>query len=219
MAIIVDVETVAIADAADYIEPVSAPSNYKDPAKIAEYIAKAEVKQRDEAGLYPYTARVIAVGWCESGDEVEHVLTCDTEAREASVLRELWSRVLDSTTGHVMPLVTFNGRRFDLPLLMVRSTLLGVEHPTLNLDRYRSPHPDMLELLTYNGVLDYRSLTFFAKRFGLDTSDAFSGKEVAGLYEDQNWDAIKAHCVSDVRLTRQLAERLGIIKARPRVAA
>jgi Cu/Ag efflux pump CusA len=46
-------------------------------------------------------------------------------------------------------------------------------------------------------------------------SSLIGGKEIAQLYEDENWDAIKAHCASDVRLTRQLAERLGVMKPRP----
>jgi hypothetical protein len=99
-------------------------------------------------------------------------------------------------------------------VLLSRSRLLGVRAPDLNLDRYRSPHPDLLQRLTYRGAIQARSLRWFAKRFGLDTSDAFSGKEIAGLYEDGNWDAIKAHCASDVRLTRHLAERIGVLTPR-----
>lgn len=205
MALVVDCETVAIPGAADYVSPAR---NLKDPEKIAASIAEREAA----AALYPWTARIVALGWCHETDDVETVRLCNNEAAEATVLREFWGAV----GSH--PLVTFNGRRYDLPLLMVRSMLLGVPHPTLNLDRYRSTHIDLLDKLTWLGTLDARSLAWFAKRFGLDTSDAFSGKEVAQLYEDGNWDAIEAHCASDVRLTRQIAERIGVLKKRPVVA-
>jgi len=208
--IILDLETIAVDGVAT--EPVSAPANYKDPEKIAAYIAEAEKAQREKAALYPWTARVIALGYCAAGDELPTVKVVNSEAAEAAMLRDFWGRVADARTGAVTPLITYNGLGFDLPVLMARSRLLGVSAPDLNLDRYRSPHPDMMQILTFRGAIQARSLTWFAKRFGLPTDDAFSGKEIAGLYEDQNWDAIKKHCESDVMLTRLLAERLGIIK-------
>ena len=80
--------------------------------------------------------------------------------------------------------------------------------------RSKSPHPDLLKILTFDGAIPPRSLKWFGKRFGLNTDDAFSGREIAQLYEDENWDAIRAHVTSDVTLTRQLAERMGVVKAR-----
>lgn len=214
MAIVFDLETLAIDGAASLAEPVSAPSNWKDEAKIAAYVAEKQQAQIARAGLYPWTNRIIALGWCEETDETERVEVCGSEARERAVLTEFLEHIVDNR-GAVIPLVTFNGLAFDLPTLMARARLLGVRCPELSIDRYRSPHPDLMQILTFRGALDARSLTWFAKRFGLDTSDAFSGKEIATLYEDGNWDAIKAHCASDVRLTRQLAERLGVLRPRP----
>jgi len=218
MAIIVDLETLAIDGAGDLVEPVSAPSNYKDEAKIAAFVAEKMAAQIDKAALYPYTARIIALGWCYETDETEQVAVVNCESAEREALREFWARVVDER-GSVERLVSFNGRRFDLPLLMVRSQCLGVKHPALNLDRYRSPHLDLLDALTFGGTLDSRTLRWFATRFGLDTSDAFSGKEIADLYADGNWDAIRSHCASDVRLTRQLGERLGLLRPSPRQRA
>lgn len=214
MALVIDLETVAIDGAGSLVEPVSAPANYKDEAKIAAYIADAQKAQIEKAALYPWTARIVALGWCEETDDVEHVAVCNSEAREATVLREFWERVVDSR-GNVTHLVTFNGRSFDLLVLMARSRMLGVTAPVLNVDKYRSPHPDLMQILTFNGAIPARSLGWYARRFGLNTDDAFSGREIAGLVADSNWDAVTAHCASDVRLTRQLAERLGVMKPRP----
>lgn len=208
MAIVVDCETVAIAGAEAYVQPKR---NLVDTEKIAASVAERVAT----AALYPWTARIVALGWCHETDDVETVRLCNSEAAEATVLREFWGLVGFDRQER---LVTFNGFKYDLPLLMGRSMLLGVRHPELVIDRYRSTHIDLMERLTWRGALDARSLSWFAKRFGLDTADAFSGKEVAQLYEDGNWDAIEAHCASDVRLTRQLAERIGVLKRRPVVA-
>lgn len=220
MALILDLETVAIPGADALVEPVSAPSNYKDPDKISAYILEKQAKQIADAGLYPYTARIIALGWCEEGEDIERVETCDSDREEAALLRDFWPRISNRRGGEI-PICTFGGRRFDLPLIMIRSTLLGVEHPALDIRRYYTPHIDVLEKLTFNGEIDYRSLRWFAKRLGLNTDDAFSGKEIAQLYDDKNWDGIRAHCASDVKLTREIGERIGVLKApvRPVVAA
>lgn len=207
--IIVDCEAVAIADAADYVQPAR---NLRDPDKIAASVAE----RLEKAALYPWTARIVCLGWCEAGDTAVSYRLCNHESFERTALKEFWAVAADNRVT-VRPMVTFNGRAYDLPLLMARSMLLGVPHPTLNLDRYRTPHIDLLDRLTWFGALEPRSLQWFARRFGLDTSDAFSGALVAQLVEDGNWDAIVKHCESDVTLTRQLAERLGVIKAPPKV--
>jgi len=212
MALILDLETVAISDAGDYLEPATAPTNYKDAAKIAAYIAEAEAAQVSKAALYPWTARIIAAGWCETPGDVVTVRLVNADALEATLLRELADRINDQ--GYTVPIVTFNGLGFDLPVLMARARLLGVPFPALDISRFRSPHPDLLKILTFDGAIPARSLKWFAKRFGLNTDDAFSGREIAQLYEDGNWDAISAHVTSDVTLTRQLAERVGVVKAR-----
>jgi len=213
--LIVDIETIARPDIV--VEPVSAPANYKDELKIAAYVAEKTAEQVSRAALYPWTARVIALGWCHVGDDVVTVRITNSEAAERSGLEEFWTHVTDGRT--LTPVVGFNHRAFDLPVLLARSILLGVKHPEMSLDRYRSPHPDVMQILTFNGAIPPRSLKWFAHEFGLDVTDAFSGREIAQLYEDGNWDAIKAHVESDVRLTRQLAERLGLIKGSRRAVA
>jgi len=45
----------------DFIEPVTAPRNYKDPAKIAEYIAQRKIAVAEEALSNPMTARLGAL--------------------------------------------------------------------------------------------------------------------------------------------------------------
>jgi hypothetical protein len=52
-ALIVDIEAVGIDRAADYLEPVEAPSNYKNEDAKAKYIAEATAKAIDRCGLDP----------------------------------------------------------------------------------------------------------------------------------------------------------------------
>ena len=38
--VIFDIETCPLPDAADYLEPAKVPDNYKDPVKVAAYVAE-----------------------------------------------------------------------------------------------------------------------------------------------------------------------------------
>jgi predicted PolB exonuclease-like 3'-5' exonuclease len=209
MAIILDLETISIDNAAAYIKPAG---NLRDPEKI-----KASILERAEkAALNPWLCRIVALGWCDEGEDVERVETCASEAGESATLEEFWGRVHDRVSGATQPLLTFNGMSFDLPVLMARSMLLGVPHPTLNLDRYRSPHIDLLQRLSWYDPSKQHSLMFYCSRFGIATDDAFTGALIAQLHANGDWESIRKHCASDVRLTRQLAERVGVLKGRVR---
>src|SRR5574338_1442498 len=102
---ICDLETFPIADAESYVEPIStepvnAPANYKDPEKIAAYVAKATVeaeekriKQQAEriakCALDPDLCRIVALGWIES-DGNEGLYHCSDEHAEATALMLFW---------------------------------------------------------------------------------------------------------------------------------
>lgn len=213
MAIILDIETVAVDDAAALAEPVTAPANYKDAAKIAAYVAERQAEHVSRAALYPWTARVVAVGVID-GDQAEHVLTAADEAAEAELLRQVWALALDHREGLTASIIGFNHLSYDLPVLLARSTLLGVRPPAMSLDKYRSPHVDLMQRLTWNGAIQARSLKWFARRFGLRVDDTISGGDIAALYAAGDWAGITSHVRSDIRLTRALAERLGHWRSR-----
>lgn len=211
MAIILDLETVAIDGASDLVEPVSAPANYKDPLKIAAYIAEKEAEQAQKAALYPWTARIVALGWAdESG--LELVKLCEHEDDERAALTAFWAQSYHADDRFVRPIIGFNHRSFDLPVMLARSMLLDVKAPNINLDRYRTPHYDILDRLTWYGVIPSRSLRWYAKRFGVPCADTVTGADIAGLIAAGEWAQVHDHCLSDIRLTKALAERIGLVR-------
>lgn len=215
MSVILDLETVAIDSAVAYVEPVSAPANYKKPEAIAAYIAEAEKAQIEKAALYPWTARIVALGSI-AHDGTERVDVCQDHDSEAAALTAFWALVDIDPTDHrygVRPIIGFNSRQFDLPVLLARSLILGVAHPAISLDRYRSPHIDLMERLTWQGAIPARSLKWFARRFGLPVDDAIGGADIAALVAAEDWPSVASHCLSDIRLTRELAIRLGVMRA------
>lgn len=215
-AIIVDVECVGIDTASDYLEPVEAPSNYKDPQKIAEYIKEATAKAIDRCGLDPDLCRIVALGSGES-DGGDHVIICRDEEMEAAALAAFWKRV--TLPSGVRSLVSFNGFGYDLPVLMRRSQLLGVSHPVISLDKYRSTHIDLMQKLTWNGAIKAHKLSFYASRFGWPTVDSVDGSQIAELVKAGDWAAVESHCLNDLAQTRFIAQKLKLIPSAQTVAA
>ena len=212
--IICDVETLAHPDAGQWLEPVKAPSNYKDPAKIAAAVAEGTAERDQKLGLDPDCCVIAALGYVVVGsDEPVCDVTYGSEHTEAGALDAFWHLYAAPQGQQETRLVTFYGRQFDLPVLMRRSMYLGVKFPKLNLDRYRSPHIDVWDVLTYNGALrTAHSLKFYGKRLGIGTLDKVDGGDVAQLAKVGNWDAIREHCLSDVGLTHALASKLGLLE-------
>lgn len=215
-ALVLDIETCAIAGVESYIEPSSAPANYKDPVKIAEYVKEATSKAVSKAALEIDLGRICAIGWMLEGRDVEpHVMVCPDEASERNALIELWREILLPTDAQ-RKIVSFNGLRFDLPYIMRRGQYLDLRMPFLSVDKYRSPHLDLLAKLSFGMKEHEHSLMFYAKRFGLSIPEGAAevdGSMIQGLVNEGSWEAIRAHCASDVLLTHQLASRLGYLES------
>ena len=215
--IVMDLETVAIDGAADYLQPPEAPANYTKAESIAAYVKQATEKAVSKCSLDPDLCRIVALGWLRTGvDDEPRVLTCRDESEEIYALNEFWASVRRPYGGGVFPLVTFNGLRFDLPVVMRRSLYLDVKYPFMNIDRYRTTHLDLWQKLSYNGAISAHGLQFYAKRFDLPIDpDPVKGEDIAALVKEGSdvcWRAVQNHCASDVKTTYLLAVRLGLIE-------
>lgn len=209
LALVVDLETVAIDDADQYLEPATAPANYKDVEKIRTYLAERTIQNLANASLDPDLNRIVALGWMLEDRDLEPIVhVCRDEDAERRALVNFWD-LIAVDGNRTRKLITYNGFGFDLPTLMRRSVYLEVwPSRTLNIDRYRSPHVDLYQYLSFNGLFRH-GLRFYAKRFGFEIEGLeVSGADIAGLVEAGDWDAVKRHCSSDVLLTFELAQRL-----------
>jgi uncharacterized protein YprB with RNaseH-like and TPR domain len=209
--LILDIETLPHPDANQWLEPVQAAANLKDPAKVEASIKERQAERDDKLGLDPDCCVIAALGYHVVGrSEPCCDVTLGSEKAEGVALEQLaWELTRDANT----KIVTFYGRQFDLPVLMRRAMYLGVKFPALNLDRYRSPHIDLWDVLTYHGALrTAHSLKFYAKRMGFTTLDKVDGGDVRALAAAGNWDAIRDHCLSDVGLTHALANKFKLLE-------
>ncbi len=209
--LIVDVETVAIKDVETYLEPVSAPSNYKDSEKIKAYIIEETQRQAAKAALDIDLARIVCLGW-QMGEEAGHWIIKD-EIAEQTILAEFWRQFWPVyVPGHTIA-VTFNGLNYDLPLLLRRSLYLGVPAPKLQLERFKHADAiDLMQILSMDGRLKLHGLRFYCQRLGIPVDDESVGADIAGLVAAGDWAAVEKHCTADVAATHALAVRMGVLK-------
>ncbi|MBN1424722.1 ribonuclease H-like domain-containing protein [Candidatus Fermentibacteria bacterium] len=178
-------------------------------------------KVRDQLGLFPLTGRVVAIGMLNPesgkalvlaegipGEGAAWAFDEGTEfwtGNEAEILERFWDVV--KRYGQI---ITFNGRSFDGPYLMLRSLVLGVvASRNLVPNRYRlSEHLDLLDVLTLYGGIRRYSLDFLCRRLGIDSPKGqMRGKDVAEAYRAGRMEDIARYCLEDVRATKQLLDR------------
>ena len=199
-----DIETAPMIGAADYIEPGDPPANYKDPDKIAAYIAAAQVKELEKAALDLDLCRVVAIGWALNDDAVQSVVNLP----EQDMLTAFWSDVREPGR----TLVGFNCLGFDLPVLVRRSQYLGEPVPYLNITKHRHPGIlDVMQLLSFDGLVRARSQSFYCKRFNITggaVADTITGADIGRLVDAGEWDKVSAHVIADVEKARALYRRV-----------
>lgn len=206
--LVCDISTAPIADAAQFHEPVSAPANYKDPEKIAAYVKEKEAEQADRGALDMDLCRISGIGFQRPRDTQVPAfvwLNKDEDAERHSL--ELFADAINGET-----LISFNGLKFDWPILMRRALYLGVSFPTISLDRFKSNHIDLFAKLTNSGTLSGHSLRFYAARLGwLDLEKTLTGAEEAKVFQTGLWAELEASIRHDVTATVRLAKWMGVL--------
>ena len=202
-----DIETGVIDDVDRYLVPAKTPANYKSADAIAKHEAESLVTAKEKAALDPGTLRIAAIGYAVDDGPVMSLL-CQTEAVEQAALRVFWGLV-DSQWQAADYIVGYNVLAFDMPALITRSFLLGVEPSTRELKRYGMRGViDLMDRLSFSGLVPARSQAWWCQRFGIDIADPVKGSDIPALVASGNWATIQAHVEADIDKTRALATRI-----------
>ncbi len=126
---------------------------------------------------------------------------------EQALLRAFWERV----NGYGR-MVSFSGRMYDGPVLMVRSALHGIR-PSRHLaarDFAMRGHCDLAELFTFQGaVRDHYKLDYWCRRFGLESpKSTLDGSQVEKAWRAGEIEKIGDYCLRDARATGLLYEKV-----------
>ena len=211
--LILDIETLPHPRAGEWLDPVVADKRLKDPAKIDADLAEKTLEREDKLGLDPDTNVIAAIGYHVVGGADPVCLVMENEQEERQNLIMFRDFYNDINQRNDVRTVTFYGFKFDLICLKRRAVYLEVPNfPQFSTDRFRSNHIDVWWELSEHGQIPARSLKFYAKRFGIGTLDKVNGCEITQLVKAGNWDAVEAHCLSDIAITHVLANRLDLLK-------
>jgi DNA polymerase elongation subunit (family B) len=177
---------------------------------------KEEVK--DSLSFYPLTAEIVAIGMLNPDTDKGHVFFQTTgelllpfeedniryeTGNEKDIIGKFWKTV----KGYDQ-VITFNGRSFDCPFILIRSAMHKMK-PTKELmpSRYTSSHIDLLDQLTFFGASRRKfSLDMWCRAFGITSpkENGITGYEVKDLYKSGRSLDIARYCAGDLRATREL---------------
>lgn len=194
---------------------------------VQEYLLRGAATEEEESevrsslALYPQTAEIVALGmynpdsrkgmvhFQSPGHSTEPFEEQGMEYRagsEKEMLAAFWAVI-----PHYHEFVTFNGRGFDCPFIMIRSAVHGIR-PTRDLmpNRYSGPHIDLLDQLSFFGATRRRfSLDMWCRTFGIDSpkSGGVKGQDVGQAFAEGRYVDIARYCARDVRATAELLAR------------
>jgi len=181
------------------------------------------LRMPESLSLWPLTGRIVVLAMVNPDTRRGRVWYEKTDGRaeepssdglftfigdiEPVFLAEFWKAV-----ARFHRFVTFNGRGFDGPWVMLRSAILGIP-ATKNLVGYRyalKPHTDLLDVLSFFGATRKWNLDFACKAFGVESpkEHGMDGFSVGPYYRAGRLREIALYCRRDVEATARLFQKL-----------
>ena len=205
------------------IETVGQDFDSLDEASKEYFLKFADTDQKIEdvknsMSFYPVTAQIVTIGmldvetnksfvFFQNGGVKEKFQEGDItylSGDEKEILGHFWKLMERANT-----FITFNGRVFDGPIIMLRSAMNNVR-ATKNLVPYRYDakiHVDLCDQLTFYDAMRRRfSLDMWCKAFGIKSpkEGGITGLEVKEFYGKGLYKDIARYCARDLQATKEL---------------
>jgi DNA polymerase elongation subunit (family B) len=173
---------------------------------------------KESLSLYPLTGEIVAIGmlnpdtmrgavYFQTPDDSLLPFEEEGISFQTGTEKEILQRFWDAIRGYDQ-FITFNGRGFDCPFIMIRSAVHRIK-PSRDLmpNRYNGTHIDLLDQLTFYGASRRRfSLDMWCRTFGIKSpkSEGITGYEVRELFMSRRYVDIARYCLRDLIATREL---------------
>lgn len=228
MALVFDIETIGEDfDVLDEITQGVLTRWIKKESDTEEEYEKALADMKNGLGFSPLTGEVVAIGVYDTekdksavyfqapNNSVENLEENNVKFRvlsEKEILQQFWN-----LAEKYDEFISFNGRAFDVPFLMIRSAIHDVR-PTKNLmaNRYLSSQPknakhiDLLDQFTFYGAVRRKgSLHLWSRAFGIKSpkAEGITGEDVGHLFREKKFLEIAKYNVGDLIATKELYEK------------
>jgi DNA polymerase elongation subunit (family B) len=178
---------------------------------------------KNEMGFSPFTGEVAVIGVLDiernrgmvyfqaPGKEIDDFEENGIKFKqmtEREMLEKFWNGALDYNE-----FISFNGRGFDVPFLMIRSAIHKIR-PTKDLmsnrylysQRSDAKHIDLVEQLSFYGARKKDSLHLCARAFGIKSpkADGINGNDVSRLFKEGKYEDIAKYNRNDLIATKEL---------------
>ena len=163
--------------------------------------------------LYACRPVVLGVLWLDESLACKRMGTIGDDRDEAGMLAD-FTEFMERFKPDI---VTWNGRGFDVPILMLRSLRHGVqmpwyfENPDYRERRTERGHLDLADFLAGHGASRMTGLDGAARLCGLPGKAGLDGSQVEGLYRSGQMDVLRRYCLSDVAQTAFLFLRARLL--------
>ena len=225
--LIFDIETVGEEfDALDETTQAGLTRWIKKEAESPEDYEVALKELKEGLGFSPLTGQIVAIGVfdCEKNKGAVYFQApgqqiADSEEdgikfkqmTEKEMIEHFWKGAKS-----YQELVSFNGRGFDVPFLMVRSAIHGIR-PSYDLmaNRYLNRnwsglrHIDLFDQLSFYGATRRKgSLHLYSRAFGIKSpkGEGITGDDVGPMFKAGKFKEIAQYNVGDLRATKELYE-------------
>lgn len=185
------------------VSQLKAPSNYKDPGKIQEWLDNAAEGVREKSALLDGAPVTCVAAVCGASREV--FLGAD----EGKVLTDLRAH-MDAVTGPDTVIVGHNHLSFDLPRLRAQCIRARLALPMcLRLHEDDDKRPKVFDTMRRFSYFTserhderYISLADVIDAFGLPKlKEGYTGKDMPALAAANRWDIIREYCLLDAVAT------------------
>ena len=182
--VVLDIETVLDADAA----------------------ARAGFQEADGFPPFPlHSLACVSLLIIQQDEKARPVFSIRSFSREQMTERAIVASV-ERVLSDSFEVVTYNGRGFDVPVLMTRVALTGEYAPTIarlhGQSRYtRGIHVDLLDVVTAYGAAPKLKLHQLCAAFSIPAKFEAEGGDVAALVAASDWQRVVNYCETDVVAT------------------
>lgn len=139
---------------------------------------------------HPIKEKIMCISLLNVNYETDAIVLCGDN--EKLLLEQFWSSISSADE-----LIGFNSNNFDLQYIIIRSL-----YHKLKIKK-DVKYVDVRDLIYLNNKYMKGNLSDFAGLLGIAVSTE-NGSKMREFYISKNWDKIKAHCVEDVSITKEL---------------
>ncbi len=196
----------------------------KQDSSSEEEYQNALENVKDRLGFAPYTGQIVVIGVLdyeknqgavyyqapgEKNKDFEENGFKFQQLTEKEMLEKFWQGLKNYDE-----CVSFNGRAFDAPFLMIRSAIHKIR-PTVNLmsnrylesQKFGLKHIDLFDQLSYYGAARRKgNLHLWSRAFGIKSpkDNGISGREVGRLFQEKKYLDIARYNIGDLLATKEL---------------